>query len=125
MRCRYYRGAVGALVVYDIAKASSFSSVERWLKELRTHADQAIVLMLVGNKADLRHLRAVAADDAKAFAARNGMAFMETSALDSTNVEQAFTKMLAGALTPHTRHTQSILRYISYVNLLYKYYTRI
>lgn len=53
----YYRGAVGALLVYDIAKHLSYENVERWLRELRDHADQNILIMLVGNKSDLRHLR--------------------------------------------------------------------
>ena len=44
----YYRGAVGALLVYDIAKQLTYQNVERWLKELRDHADQNIVIMLVG-----------------------------------------------------------------------------
>ena len=65
---RYYRGAVGALLVYDIAKHITYENVERWLKELRDHADQNIVIMLVGNKSDLRHLRAVPTEEAKAFA---------------------------------------------------------
>ena len=64
----YYRGAVGALLVYDIAKHLTYENVERWLKELRDHADSNIVIMLVGNKSDLRHLRAVPTDEAKAFA---------------------------------------------------------
>lgn len=66
--CRYYRGAVGALLVYDIAKHLTYENVERWLKELRDHADSNIVIMLVGNKSDLRHLRAVPTDEARAFA---------------------------------------------------------
>lgn len=65
---RYYRGAVGALLVYDIAKHLTYENVERWLKELRDHADDNIVIMLVGNKSDLRHLRAVPTDEARAFA---------------------------------------------------------
>ena len=65
---RYYRGAVGALLVYDIAKHLTYENVERWLKELRDHADTNIVIMLVGNKSDLRHLRAVPTDEARAFA---------------------------------------------------------
>ena len=64
----YYRGAVGALIVYDITKQLSFDSVERWLKELRDHADNQIVVMLVGNKSDLRHLRAVPTGSAKQYA---------------------------------------------------------
>lgn len=64
----YYRGAVGALLVYDIAKHPTYVNVSRWLKELRDHADSNIVIMLVGNKSDLRHLRAVPTEEAKAFA---------------------------------------------------------
>ncbi|ORZ39813.1 small GTPase [Catenaria anguillulae PL171] len=90
----YYRGAVGALLVYDIAKHQTYENVNRWLKELRDHADSNIVIMLVGNKSDLRHLRAVPTDEAKQFAADNGLSFIETSALDSTNVELAFQKIL-------------------------------
>uniref|UniRef100_A0A8B9Q9I5 Ras-related protein Rab-25 n=1 Tax=Apteryx owenii TaxID=8824 RepID=A0A8B9Q9I5_APTOW len=94
----YYRGAVGALLVYDIAKHLTYENVERWLKELRDHADSNIVIMLVGNKSDLRHLRAVPTDEARAFAEKNGLSFIETSALDSTNVEAAFQTILTGSL---------------------------
>lgn len=90
----YYRGAVGALLVYDIAKHLTYENVERWLRELRDHADQNIVIMLVGNKSDLRHLRSVPTEEAKSFAERNGLNFIETSALDSTNVEAAFQNIL-------------------------------
>merc|ERR1719440_2049590 len=86
----YYRGAVGALLVYDITKTVTFENVERWLKELRDHADANIVIMLVGNKSDLRHLRAVSTEEAMQFAEKHNLAFIETSALDSTNVELAF-----------------------------------
>ncbi|KAG9345284.1 hypothetical protein JZ751_009830 [Albula glossodonta] len=79
----YYRGAVGALLVYDITKHLTYESVERWLKELYDHADPHIVVMLVGNKTDMASLR-------------SGLLFMETSALESTNVESAFQTVLAG-----------------------------
>jgi Ras-related protein Rab-11A len=106
---RYYRGAVGALLVYDISKHITYENVVRWLKELRDHADSNIVIMLVGNKSDLRHLRAVPTEEAKAFAginplsmyrlmpsAENGLSFIETSALDASNVELAFQNILTG-----------------------------
>lgn len=103
--------------MYDIAKHSSFVNATRWLKELRDNADAKIIIMLVGNKSDLKHLRAVLTDEAKAFAgnpitplrtihdhlfppsvAENDLLFIETSALDASNVESAFQTILAGAL---------------------------
>jgi len=90
----YYRGAVGALLVYDIAKGVTYENVERWLNELRDHADSNIVIMLVGNKSDLRHLRAVPTEQAASFSEKYGLSFIETSALDSTNVELAFQRIL-------------------------------
>ncbi|OAA44332.1 Small GTPase superfamily, Rab type [Metarhizium rileyi] len=90
----YYRGAVGALLVYDITKHQTYENVTRWLKELRDHADANIVIMLVGNKSDLRHLRAVPTEEGKAFASENHLSFIETSALDASNVELAFQNIL-------------------------------
>ncbi|KAG2261221.1 hypothetical protein Bca52824_068300 [Brassica carinata] len=90
----YYRGAVGAMLVYDITKRQSFDHVARWLEELRGHADKNIVIMLVGNKTDLGTLRAVPTEDAKEFAQRENLFFMETSALDSINVEPSFLTVL-------------------------------
>ncbi|KAG9008046.1 hypothetical protein FRB94_013811 [Tulasnella sp. JGI-2019a] len=90
----YYRGAVGALLVYDISKHATYVNVQRWLKELRDHADSNIVIMLVGNKSDLKHLRAVPTEEAKNFSTENGLSFIETSALDASNVEAAFQNIL-------------------------------
>ncbi|XP_066363997.1 ras-related protein RABA1f-like [Miscanthus floridulus] len=90
----YYRGAVGALVVYDVTRHVTFENVERWIRELKDHTDANIVIMLVGNKADLRHLRAIPTEDAKSFAEREDAFFMETSALEAMNVEDAFTEVL-------------------------------
>ncbi|KUF94887.1 Retinal dehydrogenase 1 [Phytophthora nicotianae] len=87
-------GAVGALLVYDITKHGTFENVERWLKELRDHADANTVIMLVGNKSDLRHLRAVSTEEAMAFAEKNNLAFIETSALEATGVDTAFQRIL-------------------------------
>lgn len=90
----YYRGAVGALLVYDITRHVTFENAKQWLKELRDHTDPNVVLMLVGNKSDLRHLVAVSTEDGKAFAEQESLYFIETSALESTNVENAFTEVL-------------------------------
>ncbi|KAF4378602.1 hypothetical protein G4B88_023142 [Cannabis sativa] len=90
----YYRGAVGALLVYDITKRQTFDNVQRWLRELRDHADSNIVIMMAGNKSDLNHLRAVSEDDGQSLAEKEGLSFLETSALEATNVEKAFQTIL-------------------------------
>ncbi|RZR84258.1 hypothetical protein BHM03_00011029 [Ensete ventricosum] len=90
----YYRGAVGALLVYDITKRQSFDHIPRWLEELRSHADRNIVIMLVGNKTDLENQRAVTTEDAREFAEKENLFFLETSALEATNIENAFQTVL-------------------------------
>ncbi|NP_001353441.1 ras-related protein RABA4a-like [Solanum lycopersicum] len=90
----YYRGAVGALLVYDITKRQTFDHIPRWLEELRAHADKNIVIMLIGNKTDLEDQRAVPTEDAKEFAQKEGLFFLETSAMEATNIEDAFLTVL-------------------------------
>eukprot|EP01122_Echinamoeba_exundans_P004543 TRINITY_DN1460_c0_g1_i2.p2 TRINITY_DN1460_c0_g1~~TRINITY_DN1460_c0_g1_i2.p2 ORF type:complete len:131 (+),score=43.10 TRINITY_DN1460_c0_g1_i2:639-1031(+) len=82
------------MLVYDISKKDTFDNIERWLTELRQHADSNIVIMLVGNKSDLRHLREVAAEKAKAFCEENSLSLVETSAKENSNVEYAFQKLI-------------------------------
>ncbi|GAB4843817.1 Ras- protein RABA4d [Ancistrocladus abbreviatus] len=82
------------MLVYDMTKRQSFDHMARWLDELRGHADKNIVIMLIGNKCDLASLRAVPVEDAKEFAERENLFFMETSALESINVETAFLTVL-------------------------------
>lgn len=93
----FFRGSVGALLVYDITKRSSFESVERWLSDLNSHVDKKVVVMLVGNKCDLKNQRQVSVDEATAIAKRLGLSFLETSALDSTNVAESFRHVLEEA----------------------------
>ncbi|ODV71728.1 Rab family GTPase YPT31 [Cyberlindnera jadinii NRRL Y-1542] len=86
----YYRGAMGALIVYDITKPETYENVSKWLKELKDHADDNLVVELVGNKSDLEHLRGVPTEEAKHFAAENQLLFTETSALNADNVDLSF-----------------------------------
>ncbi|KAL3684063.1 hypothetical protein R1sor_002085 [Riccia sorocarpa] len=86
----YYRGAMGALVVYDISRRSTFENVSKWLEELRMHSDASVVTMLVGNKCDLHNARDISTEDGNALAEKENLFFIETSALDATNVNKAF-----------------------------------
>lgn len=89
----YYRGAVGALLVYDVTRQKTFESITRWLTELREHASPDMVVMLVGNKTDLKDQREVGVEQGQEIAQREGLLFIETSALDGSNVEQAFSRV--------------------------------
>ncbi|KAI3437877.1 hypothetical protein D9Q98_000323 [Chlorella vulgaris] len=89
----YYRGAVGALVVYDVTRSPTFESIPRWLTELREHASSDMVVMLVGNKTDLTDQREVSVQQGQALAEQEGLMFIETSAADGSNVEAAFTRV--------------------------------
>lgn len=91
----YYRGAVGALVVYDITKDISFENVGKWLTELKENATADITMMLVGNKTDLANARMVTTEQGKSYAADNGVSFMEASALTASNVEASFLQILS------------------------------
>eukprot|EP00891_Asterochloris_glomerata_P008408 jgi/Astpho2/8408/Aster-01463 len=90
----YFRGAAGAIVVYDVTQQESFQGIKRWLNELDSNVSHAIPTILVGNKCDLQHLRSVEAAKAHRLCVRKGLSYIETSALDATNVEAAF-QMLA------------------------------
>ncbi|KAJ7048950.1 GTP-binding protein ypt3 [Mycena amicta] len=93
----YYRGSAGALIVYDISNRPSFDAIPQWISELRNNVkvdDSNMQLMLVGNKSDLAHWRAVSTDEGTALAEEYKMSFMETSALDATGVDDAFQTIL-------------------------------
>lgn len=76
--------------MYDIAKMTSFQNLEKWLTELKQHTDANVTVIIVGNKSDLKHLRVVETKRGHDFATDHGLLFMETSALDCTNVNKAF-----------------------------------
>mmetsp|Transcript_14237 Transcript_14237/g.18616 ORF Transcript_14237/g.18616 Transcript_14237/m.18616 type:complete len:209 (+) Transcript_14237:189-815(+) len=90
----YYRGALGALLVYDITDQNSFNNAPMWLKEVEENSEKDCLIMLVGNKMDLTEQRQVSVRDGRSYARKNGLAFIETSALDSTGVETAFQRIL-------------------------------
>ncbi|KAG6971892.1 hypothetical protein JG687_00001770 [Phytophthora cactorum] len=88
----YYRGAAGALLVYDITRRETFNHLTRWLEEARQNSNSNMAIMLIGNKSDLEHRRAVSFKEGEQFAKENGLIFLETSAKTAANVEDAFVK---------------------------------
>jgi len=86
----YYRGAAGALLVYDITRRDTFNHLTTWLEDARQHSSSNMVIMLIGNKSDLEARRDVKKEEGEAFAREHGLVFMETSAKTAANVEEAF-----------------------------------
>ncbi|GFR74264.1 Ras-related protein Rab-8A [Elysia marginata] len=89
----YFRGTKGMMIVYDITDRDSFDAVQTWKRQVDEYADPKTVLMLVGNKCDLQSERQVSIQEGKQLAAEFGIWFMETSALEDINVEQAFVSL--------------------------------
>lgn len=87
----YYRGAIGALLVYDVSRRETFNHLEHWLREAKEHdRDDRMVIMLIGNKSDLVNQREVSEEEGRRFAQEHNLHFIETSAKTAQNVEQAF-----------------------------------
>jgi len=99
----YYHGAVGALLVYAINARASFENAQRWLDELRTKAAEDMQIILVGNKSDLKDQREVTTEEGEAFARKNSVMFIETSALDKFHVEDAFKQLVTAIYETKTR----------------------
>lgn len=91
----YYRGAHGIIVVYDCTDEESFTNVKTWLEEINRYACENVNKLLVGNKVDLSAKKVVDFTVAKSYADELGIPFLETSAKNATNVEQAFLTMAA------------------------------
>lgn len=91
----YYRGAVGAIVVYDITRKESFeSATNQWIKQLKDNSEGGIVISLVGNKTDLSEKRQVNFQAAREAAQIGGYQLTETSALSDLNVQEAFQSLV-------------------------------
>lgn len=86
----YYRGAAGALLVYDITRRDTFTHLSNWLQDARENGNADMVITLVANKTDLDSRRTVSTEEGQKFARDNNLIFVEASAKNSTNVEQAF-----------------------------------
>lgn len=101
----YYKGTKGALMMYDITSSISFESIPRWLNELRDNTDIDLPIILIGNKCDLEDQRSVSTNEAMQYAEKEGFSFMETSAADGKNVEEAFTCLIKNIISFSSRAT--------------------
>jgi small GTP-binding protein len=86
----YYKGAHGALIVYDLTRKETYNNVEKWLSNLKNNGDEKMAVMILGNKSDEVDKRVVTTEQGQDKAQRSGVPFFETSALTAENISQAF-----------------------------------
>ena len=94
----YYKGAKGALIVYDITNKYTFESVDKWVQDLNSFGDKNLTLLLVGNKSDLEDKRQITKEEGEEKAKSFNLGFIETSACSGDNIDQAFDIMLKEVL---------------------------
>ncbi len=109
----YYKGAQGIMLVYDVADQKSLENVEYWIKNIKSNASDSVQVVLIGNKIDLRQVDAqkkcVDTERGKEIAMKFGVPFFETSAKDSSHVDEAF-MTLVNHISELTSPSKSIAR---------------
>ena len=89
----YYRGAHGFILVYDVTNEESFKNLKQWMVEIDKYGSETVNKLMVGNKCDLTTIKVVDYSTAKEYANQLGIPFLEASAKNKTNVQQAFLTM--------------------------------
>jgi len=100
----YYRGAAGALLVYDVTRRETFEHLSAWLHDAREYSGPELVIMVVGNKTDLEAQRTVTKEEGEKFAKDNGLVFLEASAKTAEGVEEAFKAVAQNVVDKIDRH---------------------
>ena len=104
----YYKGAKGALVVYDITQESTFLKVEQFVKDLREKSDKNVYMILVGNKIDLEENRKISKEEGKILADKLKMGFFEVSAKNGTGIEDLFKNLIDNVYEKNNREFKSM-----------------
>ena len=90
----YYKGAKGALIVYDITRKCTFDNIDKWISDLKLNGDKNICIVILGNKSDLNDKREVSKGDGIKKSEMYKTAFLETSALNGDNIGKAFDEII-------------------------------
>ena len=90
----YYKGAKGALIVYDITRKNTFDNIDKWITDLKLNGDKDICIIILGNKSDLIDKREINKNDGIKKAEMYKIAFLETSALNGDNISKAFDELI-------------------------------
>jgi len=95
IRSTFYKGAAGALLVFDLTREQTYIETRKWLTEIRQFSNQNIPFVLIGNKADLVEDvgEVIDTNEARAFAEKEGSIYIETSAKSGINVDDSFAEL--------------------------------
>lgn len=95
IRSTFYKGAAGALLVFDLTREQTYLETRKWLTEIRQFSNENIPFVLIGNKVDLLEDvgEVIDREEARTFAEREGSIYIETSAKTGINVDDAFTEL--------------------------------
>lgn len=104
----FYRGAVGAMLVFDITNKDSFYDLKKWIREIKSYGDSIHATLLIGNKSDRDEFRTVSQNEAMLFAQKNNLIYIETSASTAENVDRAFELILTEVLHSSKRKMSGI-----------------
>ena len=99
----YYKGAKGALVVYDITRKATFNNIDKWISDLKLNGDKNICIIILGNKSDLADKREVTKEEGIKKSEMFKTAFLETSALNGDNIGKAFEEII-GQITQNNKN---------------------
>ena len=103
---QYYRGADGAIVIFDLTDQSSFNDLKKWIKDIKNYGEKDIQIIVVGNKLDLFNQRKVTQSQANNFCNENKYKYIESSAKDGTNLLKIFEELTFDLTTKHQQKIQ-------------------
>lgn len=107
----YYRNANAAILVFDLTQYNTFTAMKRWVTELRRNVEEALVLVVIGNKSDLIEKRQVNAEEGRLYATKIGASYHETSVLQGEGIDNVFLTIARGLLgLPSTDHNSTSIR---------------
>ena len=95
----YYKGSCACIIMYDVTRKSTFTSVERWLSKLQSILENTIPIIIIGNKTDICQEREISTEEGEKYAKTNKCYFIETSCLNGTNVNEAIDIVIKNGIT--------------------------